>query len=193
MDCVRADDGCGGGWPDDALAYAEEQGVAAEADYAYHANQTGFCRLTYPGPDDRAPVAARADVFYEVRANGSDALLKDALWEYGPLSVAIDASPMFMQYTGGVLNDTECQTDSPNHAVLLVGYGGANESAYWIIKNSWGAAWGEDGYVRLSANSSNACGIGMYATVPSVGKHAADTEEPSLRHVRHMAAVVEAA
>jgi C1A family cysteine protease len=195
VDCVRADDGCSGGWPDDALAYAEERGVAKESDYAYNANQTGFCRITPTDPADAVPVSARADVFYEVRANGSDERLRAALWQYGPLSVAIDASSMFEAYAGGVLNDTECQADSPNHAVLLVGYGSNqtdHRGDYWIVKNSWGARWGEDGYIRLSSSTENACGIGMYATVPSLDARFTEEEEPSMRHMRHFAAVTSA-
>jgi C1A family cysteine protease len=193
VDCVRADWGCLGGWPDDALAYSEEHGVAAESDYPYQGNESGVCKMNLDDAYERVAVAARADVFYELRAHGSDAELRAGLWQYGPLSVAIDASSLFEAYTGGVLNDTECATRYPNHAVLLVGYSGTNGSAddYWIIKNSWGKSWGEEGFIRLSASTPNACAVGLYATVPSVSSVSSNgSPEPAARrHMRHQAAV----
>ena len=188
IDCVREDYGCSGGWPDDALAYSEERGIASENDYPYQANESGVCQTILDDKTERVPIATYATVFYEIRANGSDDLLRRALWQYGPLSIAIDASSMLQDYKSGILNDTECSTDSPNHAVLLVGYYGTDDSDtnYWIVKNSWGSQWGEEGYVRFSANVSNMCGIGMYATVPYIKS----TNTSSLRrHLKHISSI----
>jgi cathepsin L len=188
VDCVREDGGCNGGWPDDALAYAEETGIAAEADYPYRANESGVCKLTLDDKRERVPIATRATVFYEVRANGSDDALRRALWQHGPLAIAIDASDMFQSYTSGVLNDTDCSQTYPNHAVLLVGYSGTTGGAsdYWIVKNSWGPTWGEKGYIRFSANTSNICGIGMFATVPYIAQTMPMYEGRFARLKRHL-------
>lgn len=85
----------------------------------------------------------------------------------GPVSVAIDASAQsFQLYTSGIYND--CGT-SLDHAVLAVGYGSNASGDYWIVKNSWGTGWGENGYVLIERDmnsSPGACGINMYPVQP---------------------------
>ena len=87
-----------------------------------------------------------------------------------PVSVAIEADEReFQLYQGGVF-DAPCGT-ALDHGVLAVGYGVDNGTRYWIVKNSWGDAWGDAGYIRLVrgiANSAGQCGIAMQARVPSV-------------------------
>jgi len=73
---------------------------------------------------------------------------KQALVDYGPLSIAIDAAG-WSGYTGGIFFGSTSQAD---HAVLLVGYN--NTGSYWIVKNSWGSSWGEGGYIRLSYSTN---------------------------------------
>ena len=79
-----------------------------------------------------------------------------------PVSVVVDAScPGFMSYAGGVWT-TDCGTKL-DHAVLVVGYGvdAATNKSYWKVKNSWGASWGEGGYVRLERGLEGAGGHGI--------------------------------
>lgn len=70
----------------------------------------------------------------------------------------------------GVFSDYECRNDydSLNHAVLVVGYGKDTVTGYdyWLVKNTWGKTWGENGYIRMRRNFNNMCGIatnGLYA------------------------------
>ena len=81
-----------------------------------------------------------------------------------PVSVAIEAdAPIFQHYTSGVIDSSECGA-SLNHGVLAVGY----TADYWIVKNSWGIEWGEEGYVRIqyTPTGSGICGINLMASYP---------------------------
>ncbi len=79
--------------------------------------------------------------------------------QYGPIPVGIDSASWHMEmYRGGVLKASQCGKDI-DHAVLVVGF----TPDYWIIRNSWGKDWGDDGYLYLE-RWRNACGINSYAS-----------------------------
>lgn len=86
----------------------------------------------------------------------NEALMKLELVLRGPMAVAFEVYSDFMLYKEGIYHHTGLQDDfNPfeltNHAVLLVGYGTDPKSGekFWIVKNSWGTSWGEDGYFRI--------------------------------------------
>lgn len=85
--------------------------------------------------------------------------LKAAL-NKGPVSVAIEADKaVFQQYTGGIISGSDCGT-SLDHGVLAVGYGSENGQEYFIVKNSWGSNWGDNGFVKLAIeDGAGVCGI----------------------------------
>ena len=76
---------------------------------------------------------------------------------------------LFQLYAGGVVKSSHCGTDL-DHGVLVVGYGEEDGDAYWLVKNSWGPDWGEDGYVKIARSNSTSdpgvCGIGMQPSFP---------------------------
>ena len=86
-----------------------------------------------------------------------------------PVSVAIDASSYkFQLYHNGIFDFENCGTRL-DHGVLIVGYGTENNEDYWIVKNSWGEQWGENGYIRIKRNSNKKeglCGIAMMPVIP---------------------------
>jgi len=82
----------------------------------------------------------------------------------GPVSVAVEADQFaFQGYTGGVVT-TGCGTQL-DHGILAVGYGTLQGVEYVLVKNSWGAGWGDAGYIRLGT-ASNACGVLNAASYP---------------------------
>lgn len=93
-----------------------------------------------------------------VKKNNVDAL-KEALVQW-PVSVAIDASGMaFNMYKGGIFPETSCKK-MLDHAVQVVGWGTEKNQEYWIVRNSWGPSWGEEGYIRFEiVSGKGTCGI----------------------------------
>jgi len=151
---------------DQAFQYIKDNaGLDTETSYPYEALDKK-CRFKkqFVGGTDKG--------FTDV-PSGDEQALMTALANVGPVSVAIDAShESFHSYTTGVYNEPQCgnQPDNLDHGVLVVGYGvdAATSAAYWIIKNSWGAGWGENGFIRIARNANNMCGIATMASYPIV-------------------------
>ncbi|CAD8100346.1 unnamed protein product [Paramecium sonneborni] len=149
--------GCNGGWMNDAFDYTVNYGVATEEEYPYkavdQACKTGLKKKYY------------IDSFVDVESSNFDAL-HEAIANTS-VSVAIKASGIWFQlYSSGIFSRT-CTAkvvDDLDHGVLAVGY--AKDS--YTIKNSWGASWGENGYMRLAliAAKEGQCGIQIVPSYP---------------------------
>jgi len=150
--------GCNGGDMGTAFDLAKTMNVATEASYPYK-GVDGTCQTGFTTAIPAGGVTGYMSV------GQSTADLQSAL-NVGPVSVAIEADQMaFQMYSGGILKSglfLKCGTNL-DHGVLAVGYG----DGYFKVKNSWGASWGEEGFLRISSDG-NTCGIHSDATYPTV-------------------------
>ncbi|TWW79769.1 cathepsin K [Takifugu flavidus] len=163
VDCVKENDGCGGGYMTNAFRYvATNGGIDSEASYPYVGLEES-CQYTESGK------AAECSGYEEV-PQGNEKQLAYALFKHGPIAVGIDATlSTFQLYSKGVYYDSNCNPENINHAVLLVGYGvNSRGQHYWIVKNSWSTNWGNGGYVLMARNRGNLCGIANLASYPLV-------------------------
>ena len=156
VDCDKVDHGCQGGLPSQAYKQIISLGgLTGEATYPY-TGRDGTCHFS------------RSEAI--VNINGSLALSTDeaqmAAWlaANGPISIGINASPMQF-YIGGISHPFKifCNPEHLDHGVLIVGYGVKGSEPYWIIKNSWGATWGEKGYY-LVYRGDGVCGLNRMPT-----------------------------
>lgn len=164
VDCSGkyGNDGCNGGLMDDAFEYIKaNHGIDTEASYPYVARDER-CRF------NPSNVGATDTGYVDIKHDDENAL-QEASATIGPISVAIDAShSSFQMYSGGVYYEPSCSSTQLDHGVLVVGYGTYNGEAYWLVKNSWGTDWGMKGYIMMSRNRDNNCGIASEASYPTV-------------------------
>jgi cathepsin L len=161
VDCDQTDHGCNGGLMDNAFQYVEKFGLEREKDYPYIASQQ-TCKY------NKNNSIVYIDSYRDVK--GGEEALKEAIATAGPVSVAIDASQyQFQLYKQGVYYSTECSNTRLDHGVLVVGYGtDKSNNDYWIVKNSWGPGWGLNGYILMSRNKENNCGISTSPSYPII-------------------------
>jgi cathepsin L len=109
--------------------------------------------------DSPARVAAISG--YNIITSNSYSELMDAIANVGPVGITVDAS-QWSSYSGGVFDGCNQENPDLDHGVLLVGYGTDDELGdYWLVRNSWGPAWGEKGYIRIARtdDEENRCGV----------------------------------
>ncbi|XP_005064060.1 cathepsin W isoform X1 [Mesocricetus auratus] len=178
LDCERCGNGCNGGFVWDAyIAVLNNSGLASEKDYPFKG---------YPNPHgclaNRYKKVAWIQDF--TMLDSDEQAIAGYLAAHGPITVTINMK-LLQSYRKGVIKatPTTCDPQHVDHSVLLVGFGkGKGEEGiqsgtvmsqtckprkprrsvpYWILKNSWGAKWGEKGYFRLY-RGNNSCGITKY-------------------------------
>lgn len=161
--------GCSGGQMEGGFKYISKNGQCALAAYPYVSGTTqteGNCAAA------QCKAVAHVKSCFDVEPMNSLAL--QAAVAQQPVAVAIEADTRYFQsYSSGVLDAETCGTNL-DHGVLVVGYGtDENGKDYWLVKNSWSAAWGEDGYVKIARSTSSKkeagiCGIAMQPSFPVV-------------------------
>ncbi|XP_007502741.2 cathepsin W [Monodelphis domestica] len=163
LDCDRCGKACKGGFVWDAfLTILRQRGLARERDYPYQdqlsrkgcqkkQNRTGWIQDFLMLPKEENAMA-------------------EHLALKGPITVTINQALLKTYRKGVIRPKDDCDPNQVDHSVLLVGFGqNTKDGAYWILKNSWGSDWGEEGYFRLR-RGTNACGITKYPVTALVGR-----------------------
>ena len=163
VDCSSSygNNGCSGGLMDDAFEYVTNNPLCSEKEYPYIGTDDTKCKKC----KGVINISGCRDV-----PSKNELALKAAVSQQ-PISIAIEADQSSFQfYSKGVL-DTGCGTNL-DHGVLLVGYGTENKTDYWLVKNSWGSSWGDNGYIKIArndnTNTSGTCGIALSASYPII-------------------------
>jgi len=157
VDCAGSsgNQGCNGGLMDDAFGWiVSHRGIGSEASYPYTARD-GQCK--------NVPSVSTITGYKDVQQGSEDALMNALNMQ--PVSIAIEADQSSFQfYKSGVFNGPCGQ--QLDHGVLLVGSGTDGGQDYWRVKNSWGASWGDKGFIRM-VRGKNMCGLANMASYPT--------------------------
>ncbi|CAG2110494.1 unnamed protein product, partial [Medioppia subpectinata] len=164
--CSFYDQGCQGGFPYlVAGKYGQDFGLTTEENNPYVPPLVTTCKTKA-----NAPRYYTRDYNYVGGYYGAcnEELMRLALYRDGPLAVSFKVQSDFRSYKTGIYSHTKVSHEEANgefnpfyeldHAVLAVGYGVENGHKYWIVKNSWGPTWGDNGYFKIS-RGNNECGI----------------------------------
>ena len=190
IDCDTDNYACGGGWMYEGFAYVSEHGILKKEDYSRWSHSHHVCRVKDQELKQKNHIK---DIGYVENDGRYNEELRELLQKQ-PISIAIYSTGRLMHYRDGILTEKylKCSKsdNEVNHGVLLVGYGSTDDSShesdkargskcknYWIVRNSWGANWGHDGFFKLCADGLGdsstplgTCLINKYATWPTMDK-----------------------
>jgi len=150
------DAGCEGGLMPNAFKYiANNHGIGTETDYPYLGIDEA-CSKNF--------TTAASGIVNWTMIPSNETQMQGYVYNMGPMSIAVDAE-LWQFYFGGVFDFPWCG-QSLDHGVLIAGYGTQKDIFdmdvdYWLVKNSWGADWGEDGYIKVERNE-NECGVDLF-------------------------------
>jgi cathepsin L len=157
-DCsVGINEGCMGGWMSASFQYImDAKGVDTESCYPYK-GEDGQCVHNPKPPCCGSTVGSYVNV-----TSGDEGALQAAVYQV-PVAAAVDANTMQF-YSSGIFSDPNCSSVNVYHGIAVVGWGNNGTTDYWILKNSFGTSWGEQGYILLERNANNMCGVATVAS-----------------------------
>ncbi|XP_030371275.1 cathepsin L1 [Scaptodrosophila lebanonensis] len=163
IDCGKEDiglAGCDGGYQEYAFEFVtNQQGLAVGEKYPY-LDKRDTCKY-------QSELSGAEITGFAVIPPKDEQAMKEAIATLGPLACSVYGLESLTLYKSGIYADEECNKGEVNHSILVVGYGTEKGQDYWIVKNSWGTAWGEEGYFRLP-RGKNFCGIATECSYPIV-------------------------
>ena len=168
VDCDTLDSGCNGGLMEYSFTWLKNNGgIMYDSDYAYTGRKSTCRSVASKYADFKVTGYKKLGSSYSTWSAVDEDEIKEFLYQTGPLAIALNADPL-QTYSSGILDvaSTRCPTSGINHAVTLVGYGTGTVD-YWIVKNSWGKSWGEQGYFRIRRGNGT-CGVNCYITTATV-------------------------
>ncbi|KAF4672352.1 hypothetical protein FOL47_000660 [Perkinsus chesapeaki] len=172
LDCIPSI-GCNGGLPSLTYPYINTSGITSESNYPYQTAKLA-CRSDLISTNSLVIQPGVVSGYTQIN-NNYDELLS-AVGLIGPVATMIDGTtPPFQHYKSGIINGTTCDSLTL-HIVVIVGYGVSEEGMkYWLIKNSWGTGWGEQGYAKVERGTGGRgrCGIESLSWYPHVNAAAA--------------------
>jgi hypothetical protein len=192
IDCVKECRGCEGGFPIYVYEQVAKDGFVVWDAYApYLGQETQTCQP----PKEKFPIQLQGTIVFskndaayftsdkiedafkyqnlELQVPTPDLInkIKKVLFNYGPISALIYVDDKLPYFSNGIYKTVDTKEgvkQNPNHAIVIGGYGiNVYGERYWIIRNSWGSEWGEDGYVPLSMDSAiSGLDIPVFDNVP---------------------------
>jgi len=160
VDCDkgRGDEGCNGGDTVTAYEYVKAAGgLELETSYPYKATD-GTCHFS------AAKVVSTIKSYTYITKDKNETEMAEQMVTAGPVSICVDAET-WQNYNGGVLSKN-CGTDL-DHCVMITGFRNSGSTPIWLVRNSWGADWGEQGYIFIE-RGKNLCGVAEEVTIPLV-------------------------
>jgi len=165
LDCNKQNYGCNGGDLVTGMGYALYNGGQNDSDYSYLGYSGNNCLYNKSRPLTNLNGYQYCNNLTTYKCSTQTVY---NLLQKGPLSVVTNGgSWAFQNYSGGILT-AACNTI--DHAVVIVGYGVSGNIAYWLVRNSWGPYWGEQGYLRIAINPNNnsSCYLEYMAVLPTL-------------------------
>jgi len=159
-------DGCHGGDAGAANQWIAENGITDEtcSIYVARGHDNGMpcsavsrCETCMPGKGCSRPLkflTYSVSEYGDVKGTDQEAAMMQEIYQRGPISCGVSVTDNLLEYTGGIFTDITNATDI-NHDISVVGYGVEGGKKYWVVRNSWGTYWGEDGYFRLERGINN--------------------------------------
>jgi C1A family cysteine protease len=164
ISCDTVDEGCNGGDTPTAYQYViKAGGLESYADYPYASGGGATGRCKFNKQDIVASISGWEYITQSPQCN--ETAMKVGVVNNGPLSICVDAET-WQTYSGGIITN-RCAQDL-DHCVMIVGYNVTQAGvSYWLVRNSWGTDWGEDGYIYVEVGK-NLCGIADEVTIAKV-------------------------
>nr|CDJ81168.1 Proteinase inhibitor I29 and Peptidase C1A domain containing protein [Haemonchus contortus] len=164
VDCDTQNNGCQGGYRPYAMSFVQQNGLMKEEKYPYSGTDQNTCLLKRD--------SERVFIQSYRMLSSNEEVIADWIAANGPVTFGMNVTKSMYSYRSGIFAPTQedCEQHSlGSHALTFVGYGTENGQPYWLVKNSWGSRWGQDGYFKL-ARGQNVCGAANAVVSPIMGK-----------------------